>query len=527
VRNKKAIFDEQMEIKASVQRDQISFGSIEDSIEKDNPVRVIEAFVEHINLKELGFEIGEEKTEGRPSYNAKVFLKLYFYGYLNGLRSSRKLAKECARNIEVQWLLCKLMPNYHSISDFRKNNPKALRNTFKLFVLFLKDADLVSGDLVAIDGTKVRANNSKKNNFSVSKIDRHIEYIENKTNEYLAQLDQNDTQEEPLKINNVSEKIARLAGNKIKYELLKEKLIESNDTQISTTDADARALLVQGQVVEVSYNMQAAVDAKYNLPIATHTINKNDRKALTNIALEAKANLGAETFTALVDKGYHNGGQLQTCKDNNITTICAYPELVNSNAKGTTPEYMVDKFVYNETNDTYTCPQGETLTTTGTWHKKTRERDNYLFKKYRTQKCKTCPVKHLCTGKEKGGREIDRSQYAQAVHENNQRYKDNQQLYRQRQEINEHIFGTIKRQWGFNHTNLRGLEKVNGEHSLIMTVYNLKRSMNILGIENMIEKIKKWKPNYKAIVWLCIKWQNLRYFKAIQAPKIFEYKIAA
>jgi transposase len=516
-----------MEIKANTNRDQLSFGSLEDTIEKDNPVRVIEAFVEHIDLKELRFEIGEEKTEGRPSYNAKVFLKLYFYGYLNGLRSSRKLAKECVRNIEVQWLLCKLLPNYHSISDFRKNNPKALRNTFKLFVLFLKDADLVSGDLVAIDGTKVRANNSKKNNYSVSKIDRHIEYIENKTNEYLAQLDQNDAQEDPIKITNVKDKISRLANNKIKYELLKEKLIDSNDTQISTTDSDARALLVQGQVVEVSYNMQAAVDAKHNLPIATHTINKNDRKALSNIALEAKANLSVETFTALVDKGYHNGCQLQNCKDQNITTICANPELVNSNGKGTTPEYMVDKFEYNETNDNYTCPQGKTLETTGTWHKKTRERDSYLFKKYRTQKCKTCPVKHLCTGKEKGGREIDRSQYAKAVYENNQRYKDNQQLYRKRQEINEHIFGTIKRQWGYNHTNLRGLEKVNGEHALIMTVYNLKRSMNILGIENMIKKIKKWKPNYKAIVWLYKKWQNRSCFKAIQAPKIFEYKIAA
>ena len=509
------IFEQQMEIKAGIQRTQIIFGSIEDGIEKDNPVRVIEAFVEHIDLKELGFDIGIEKTEGRPSYNAKVFLKLYFYGYLNGLRSSRKLAKECLRNIEVQWLLCKLLPNYHSISDFRKNNPKALRNTFKLFVLFLKDADLVSGQLIAIDGTKVRANNSKKNNFSVSKIDRHIEYIENKTNEYLAQLDQNDSQEESVKIKNVIEKIARLAGNKIKYEMLKEKLIESKDTQISTTDADARALLVQGQVVEVSYNMQAAVDAKHNLPIATHTINRNDRKALSHIAMEAKANLGVETFTALVDKGYHNSGQLQTCKDQNITTICANPELVNSNGKGTTPEYMVDKFVYNETSDTYTCPQGETLQTTGTWHKKTRERDSYLFKKYRTQKCKTCPVKHLCTGKTTGGREIDRSQYAQAVYENNQRYKEHQQLYRRRQEINEHIIGTIKRQWGYNHTNLRGLEKVNGEHSLIMMVYNLKRSMNILGIENMIKKIKNWKPNYKEIVWLYINWQKLINFKAL------------
>lgn len=516
-----------MEIKASIQRDQISFSSIEDSIEKDNPVRVIEAFVEHIDLKELLFEIGDEKTEGRPSYNPKVFLKLYFYGYLNGVRSSRKLAKECVRNIEVQWLLCKLLPNYHSISDFRKNNPKALRNTFKLFVLFLKDADLVSGQLVAIDGTKVRANNSKKSNFSVSKIDRHLEYIETKTNEYLSQLDQNDVQEDPIKITNVKDKIARLAGNKIKYEVLKETLIQSGETQISTTDEDARALLVQGQVVEVSYNMQAAVDAKHNLPVATHTINRNDRKALSNIALEAKANLGVETFTALVDKGYHNGSQLHNCKENNITTICANPDLVNSNAKGTTPEYMVDKFIYNEASDTYTCPEGETLKTTGTWHKKTRERDNYLFKKYRTQKCKTCPVKHLCTGKATGGREIDRSQYAQAVAENNQRYKDNQRLYRQRQEINEHIFGTIKRQWGYNHTNLRGLEKVNGEHSLIMTVYNLKRSMNILGIENMIEKIKNWQPNYKEIVWLFKKPQNWIHFRALQVIQIFEIKLAA
>ena len=157
---------------------------------------------------------------------------------------------------------------------------------------------------------------------------------------------------------------------------------------------------------------------------------------------------------------------------------------------------MVDKFSYNELTDTYTCPHGEPLKTTGTWHKKTRERDNYLFKKYRTPKCKTCPVKHLCTGREKGGREIDRSQYAQAVQENNQRYKDNQQLYRQRQELNEHIFGTIKRQWGYNHTNLSGLEKVNGEMALIMTVYNIKRSINILGIENLLSKLQNWKPDY-------------------------------
>jgi len=188
---------------------------------------------------------------------------------------------------------------------------------------------------------------------------------------------------------------------------------------------------------------------------------------------------------------------------------------------------MVDKFTYNSESDTYTCPQGDTLKTTGTRHKKTRERDTYLFKKYRTPACKNCPVKHLCAGRVQGGREIDRSEYAQAVQENNQRYKENLQLYRQRHEINEHIFGTIKRQWGYNHTNLKGLEKVNGEHSLIMTVYNLKRCMNILGIPEMLEKIKNWKPNYKEIAWLVKKQQNRTHLKAAETPKILEIKMAA
>ena len=202
-----------------------------------------------------------------------------------------------------------------------------------------------------------------------------------------------------------SKKIERLKTNKIYYEQLQEKLAESGDTQISVTDADARALLVQGQVVEVAYNVQAAVDAKHNLVVATHTINKNDRNALSAIAKEAKANLEVETYTALVDKGYHNGRQIDQCQQANITTIVAAPTLVNSNEYGTTAAYMVTQFTYNKTTDTYTCPQGETLTTTGTWHKKTRERDSYQFKKYRTPKCKTCAVKHLCTGRQQGGRE--------------------------------------------------------------------------------------------------------------------------
>lgn len=499
----------------SKDRNQVELSCMEESIGEDNAVRLIDAFVNKLDLGELKFIVKTIKQEGRPSFEAKVFLKLYFYGYLNGLRSGRQLERECKRNIELQWLLCKLIPNYHSITDFRKVNDKALRNTFKLFVLFLKDMNLVSGETVAIDGTKFRAHNSKKNNYSPSKLDRHLKYIEEKTDAYLKILDSNDKLENGEQVKNVKAKIERLKANKIKYELLKTSLEKSGDTQISITDEDARALLVQGQVVEVSYNQQAAVDGKHKLVVATHTINKNDRNALHNIAKEAKENMHVESLTAISDKGFFNGRELNKCKDDAIETICANPEAANSNDKGTTPEYMVSKFVYNPAEDSYTCPAGEVLRTKGTWHKKSRERDSYMFKKYRTPNCKGCAVKHLCTGRVKGGREIERSEFAQAVEENNERYKNNSELYRQRQEWNEHIFGTIKRKWGYSYTNLKGLRKVNGEFALIMTVYNMRRCISILGISEFIEKIKNWTPNYKGIIQFFKIEFNLKLLEAI------------
>lgn len=507
-----------------ISRNQLQVVSLEATISQDNPVRFIDAFVHSIHLARIGFMERVLKTEGRPSYDTKVFLKIYLYGYLNGIRSSRKLEKECFRNLEMQWLLESIRPNYHSIADFRKDNPKALKQLFKLFVSFLKDADLIAGDTIAIDGTKSRAHNGKKSNFNQKKIDKHKEYIEAKTQEYLTALDQNDTQENSTTITNIPQKIARLQQNKIKYELLEEQLKASGEPQISTTDTDARALLVQGQVVEVSYNIQAAVDDKHNLIVATHTINRNDKNALSAIALEAKENIEAATFTVLVDKGYHNGREIETCKQNNITTIVAHPDQGKSNENGTQPEYLVSKFTYDKENNTYTCPEGQILTTTGSWHKKTRDGENtsYQFQKYRTPACKTCPVKDQCTSR-KGGREIDRSQYADAVEENHQRYKDNPQLYRKRQEINEHIFGTIKRKWGYNYTDLTGLEKVNGEHCLIMLVYNIKRSINILGVPELIAKLKKWNSPYKAKVLF---WLKMEYLKGISAFVFGQTKLA-
>ena len=296
-------------------------------------------------------------------------------------------------------------------------------------MLFLKDAQLITGEVVAMDGTKVRTNNSKKNNYSPKKIARHLVYIEEKTSEYLAALEQNDLNEKSVeKVKNIQEKIAKLNTNKIKYEQLTKAIETSGEPQISTTDPDARALLVQGQVVEVSYNLQAAVDQKHNLVVATHTINRNDRNAMSGIALETKENLNLKSFTAILDKGYHNGREIETCQRAGITTLVCPPTIVNSKNKGTTSEYMVDKFKYNAASDTYTCPEGNILTTTGSWHHQTSP-DSYW-------------------------------------------------------EV-------------YNHTNLRGLEKVNGEMALIMTVYNMKRAINILGIEKILEKLKRWKPDYK------------------------------
>jgi len=506
-------------------RFQIRFSSLEDAIDPENQVRFIEAFVETIDLKKLDFITKTIKAEGRPSYDTKVFLKVYLYGYLNGLRSCRKLERECAINIEMQWLLQDIRPNYHSISDFRKDNPAGLKKIFKLFVSFLKDAELIAGETIAIDGTKSRAHNSKKANFNQKKIDRHLKYIDAKSQEYLDALEQNEVKENVEKVKNIQEKIARLKQNRINYELLEKQLKDSGEPQISTTDPDARALLVQGQVVEVSHNIQAAVDDKHKLVVATHTINRNDRNALSDIALEVQENLNIENYTALVDKGYHNGKQIDLCKKANITTIVAQPEQGKSNENGTQPDYFVSKFIYNKETNTYTCPQGQTLSTTGNWHKKTgrTEESGYQFQKYRTSKCKECPVKDLCTSRI-SGREIDRSEFADAVEENNKRYQANAQLYRKRQEINEHIFGTIKRQWGYNYTNLNGLEKVNGEHSLIMLVYNIKRSINILGIPDLIEKIKKWNSPYKTKVLIFVKTTDL---ELEYAPYYYENNIAA
>jgi len=483
-------------------REQMSMMSLEGEISTDNPIRVIDLFVDQLDLSKLGFNKISFKSEGRPAYRAADMLKLYYYGYLNRIRSSRKLESECKRNIEVWWLMRELRPGYHTIADFRKDNADALKNAFKMFVSFLKGEDLFSKELISIDGTKLRAQNNNKNNFNEARLKKHLAYIENKTEAYLKELNDCDAAEDrqasELKNKEVNQKLDILKKRKQKYEQLSEELTEKKATQISTTDPESRSLTVKDNIAEISYNIQSATDSKHNLIVEFNTVNESDQGQLSIMTGKTMQALEVKQITALADKGYHVGKQLQLSKEQGAITLVAYPDR-NPRAKQIHPDYQTDKFIYNLINDTYTCPQGVVLITNGTlYEKKRKNRTTYLIKQYTTRQCKTCPVKYLCTSA-KGPRQIERSQYQEVIDENNKRVDVHGALYRKRQQMAEHPFGTIKRGWGYSYTLLRTLKKVNGEVAIIFTMYNLRRTISILGVTELLNRLKKWKPIFYSL----------------------------
>lgn len=520
-------------------RQQIEMISMEMLIASDNEVRVIDAFVEVLGMKQLGIS-APLATEGRPPFHPKTFLKLYLYGYMNRIRSSRRLEKECQRNIELKWLLGNLTPNYHSIADFRKENGRQFKTVFKLFVLFLKEEELLGKTTIAIDGSKFRAVNSKKNNYNEKKIKRHLEYIENKAAEYLTQLDsidaeENNTKEKFIQKKDIKKKIRQLKERKIFYEEVKKKVQTSDDGQVSATDAQSRALIINKNIVEVSYNTQTAVDDKNNLIVHYEATNKNDSKALHKTAVQAKEILEAKKLTALADKGYHNGEQIEKCEQENITTLVANRE--QPSVKHLDEKFLVENFQYNKASDSYTCPAGHNMKSNGNWYlksHKSKERKNptaYKVKHYKTKQCQNCPLLNQCTKNTRGrGRVIERSQHQDAVDRNNERIRTQHELYRKRQQICEHPFGTIKRQWGYTYTLLKGLNKVDGEMGIIFTCYNLRRVISIMGVKKLLKKLKKWKPNYKKVK----KWNQpsfrlpqMALIEDLKSKKIFSYQMAA
>lgn len=456
-------------------------GSLDQIIEQDNEVRLIDAFVESINIADFDFKI-KTTFEGRPAYHPKDLLKLFVYGYMNRIRTSRNLEKECRRNVEVMWLLKELVPDHNTISNFRKDNGAAIKKVFRHTVSIANHFNLIGRKLIAGDSTKLRAQNSKKNNFNPRKLKKHLEYIDQKLAEYNKELEEADED----KKQNIEKEIAKHNKQKLKYEAMKEELKQTGDTQISTSDPDSRCMIVRNNITEVAYNVQTTVDAKHCLPIDYKVTNTNDSKAMGNMLQRAKSILRTNGFTALYDKGYWTGSELKIAQDLGVTALVAIPAPA-SNAPD--KRYNVEHFTYHENDDCYICPQGVRLTSTGTVYTRNRRRPTHrVFKQYRNYKaCKACPVKSLCTTN-KIGRQIARNIYTPYYEKNRQRIEDNPELYKQRQSIVEHPFGTIKRQWGFCHIlTKKGKQHASADVGLIFTAYNLRRIINIIGFEVLMQ----------------------------------------
>jgi len=474
-------------------RNQITFYSLEELIEQDNEVRLIDLFVDSLPLEDFGFSESKQNEQGgRPAYHPSDLLKLFIYGYLNRIRSSRQLEKECVRNMEVKWLLRGLVPDHNTISNFRKDNPKAIKKVFRATVELAKNFELIGGKLLAGDGTKLRAQNSKKNNFNQKKIDRHLAYIEAKLDEYNTILAQEDGDVEQKA--KAQQKIEEHLFHKQRYNDLEKQLEESGEVQVSTSDPDSRQLIIRNYITEVAYNVQSTVDAKHCLPINYDVTNENDSKAMGGMLEQAVEVLGHNDFTALFDKGYHTGSEFVKADELGVEVLVAVPD-ISSSSMAPDPAYNVSNFIYNSENNTYTCPQGETLSSNGNWYQKSRnhqgrkKQESVTMQQYKTSACKTCPVYERCTKTSRNrGRIIERTAYAHLLEENKQRMHERYEQYQKRQAMVEHPFGIIKRQWDYSYiVTKQGINRASADVGLIFTAFNLRRIFNILE-PNLLKK---------------------------------------
>ena len=465
-------------------RNQLFMFSYEQVVVPDAFVRVIDAFVDMLDLKSYGFSHVDTYEEGRPPYHPGILLKLYLYGYHYGIRTSRKLEREAQLNMEVNWLLHGQHPKNRTISEFRKIHPKAFKEVFRRFVYLLKQWDFIEGETIAIDSFKIRACNSLKNNFNERKLNQHIEYIDNKIAEYEDALNEAEDEEKQ----EIEIKIEHKNQQKEKYQNVKQQLSEQNQEQISLTDPDARAVVLHRNIVNVGYNIQASVDAKHKLLVECDTGEVNDTHALAPVAIATKELLKVESMNTLADKGYHTGEQLKQCDEHNITCYVS-PKAPATKDIGL---YPITDFTYDCSTDSYTCPAGNTMTSNGRFytHSSKGKITPYKFKRYQTPVCKTCIVRHKCTVSERNGRCIDRSEYAGIIEENQKRVSENPDYYRLRQQIAEHMFGTFKRQRGFTYTLMKGKQNVLSEVRLVFLTYNLGRIARILGVRELVERLK-------------------------------------
>jgi transposase len=489
---------------------------LDDSLDFDNETRLIDLFVNSLDLKSLGFEM-DFIDNGRPAYHPGDLLRLFIYGYLNRIRSSRALERECRRNIELMWLMKGLVPDHNTISNFRKDNPAAIKKVFRATVQMAKHFELIGGTLLAGDSTKLRAQNSKKNNFNTKKIERHLAYIEEKLAKYQAELAKEDGDVGQQEI--LAAEIKKQSARKAKYESLGERLDNSDQEQISTSDPDSRQMIIRNNITEVAYNIQSTTDAKHHIPIDFKVTNNNDSKAMGNMVRRAKSILRTNHFTALFDKGYHTGSEIKTTVELGVEPIVAIPA-VSGASMAPDPAFNVSEFTYDPQTRTYTCPQGSVLSTNGTWYKKDRGGSSrksaspIRVQHFKTKDCKGCPVLDRCTKNTRGrGRVIERTEHQDYIDINRKNVGEKEHLYKRRQAIIEHNYGTMKRQWNFHYIiTKKGMDRASSDVGLIFTAYNLRRIFNLVGPEVL--------KAYLKALWCCF----LALMDLLDAQKTPEYK---
>jgi transposase len=452
---------------------------LDDYVEEDSSVRVIDVFIDDLDISGLGFRT-ELAATGRPRYHPKTMLKLYVYGYLNRVQSSRRLEVEAQRNIELMWLTGRLAPDFKTIADFRMDNPEAIRLVCREFVMLCKKLNLLSEKLVAIDGSKFKAVNSRDQNFTKAKMTRRLKDVESTIERYLARLDETDrTEPPPDDARTLQDKVAKLREEMARLKKLEVRMLEAPDQQLSLTDPDARSMNSRGTGV-VGYNVQSAVDAKHHLIIA-HDVSKvgSDRRQLARMAKQAKEALDTKKLTVVADKGYYNGDELRECEQNDIVAYVAKPKTSPNKARG---YFDRSRFQYIREDDEYECPAGERLP-----FRNQREEGGKQIRRYWSSACGGCAIKAQCTnGRE---RRVRRWVHEDTLERVEKRLRRKPEVMLARRSLVEHPFGTMKSWTSSNHFLTKRLSGVSTETSLQILAYNMKRAINLVGARKIMEAI--------------------------------------
>ena len=458
---------------------------LDDWIHEDSTVRVIDVFVDELDLRKLGFERADPAATGRPGYNPATLLKIYVYGYLNRVQSSRRLETEAQRNLELIWLTGRLAPDFKTIADFRRDNGEAIRKVCKEFVLLCRRMKLFTDGIVAIDGSKFKAVNNRDKNFTDRKLQARIEQLEDSIKRYLVELDRADrdaTAVLPGRVAHLKDKIAKVKQQMRALEAIGEQMKASEDGQISLTDPDARSMATSGRGTGiVGYNVQAVVDAKHHLIVAHEVTNVgHDRDQLAHMAKLAKEATDEDGLIALADRGYYEGYEILGCEQAGVAAVVPKPMTSNNAAAG-----LFDKrdFIYDDKTDTYRCPAGSIAV-----HRMTSEEAGKIQHKYWSSDCPRCPMKPRCThGKE---RRISRWEHEDILDVVQARLDGAPEAMKLRRQTVEHVFGTLKAWMGSNHFLTRTLPRVGTEMSLQVMAYNLKRAIKILGTGPLIKAMR-------------------------------------